>query len=117
MMWYGKEHGRAFWIRRLPFILLAVAAFVFIFGYVVMFLWNSILPGLLGVGTITYWQALGILVLSKILFGGFRGGHGHHHCNGHRHEWNEKWMHMNPEERDKMKADWRERCMHPSKDV
>jgi len=55
-----------------PFALLMFALFVF----VVMQLWNWLMPALFGLKLITYWQALGLLVLSKILFGGFRGGHG-----------------------------------------
>jgi len=79
MMCYSENRGKKFWIRRAIFIPIAIVAGVFIFGSLVMFLWNSILPAVLGVSIITFWQALGILVLSKILFGGFRGGHGHHH--------------------------------------
>jgi hypothetical protein len=54
------------------------------------------------------------LVLSKILFGGFKCGHGYHKC--HDHDWNEKWMHLSHEEREKMKAEWRGRCEHPTKE-
>jgi len=107
MMCYSENRGKKFWIRRAIFIPIAIVAGVFIFGSLVMFLWNSILPAVLGVSIITFWQALGILVLSKILFGGFRGGHGHHHK---AHEWHGRWMQMNPEEREKMKEEWRGRC-------
>ena len=113
MMCYGQERGRNFWIKRAIFIPIAIAAGVFIFGSAVMYLWNAILPAVLGISTITFWQALGILVLSKILFGGFRGGHGHPRFHGHSHEMREKWMHLNPEEREKMKAEWRGRCSQP----
>jgi Ca2+/H+ antiporter, TMEM165/GDT1 family len=112
MMCWNENRGRKFWIKRAIFIPLAIIAGVFIFGSLVMFLWNSILPAVLGVSAITFWQALGILVLSKILFGGFRGGHGH--MRGGR-EMHSKWMHMNPEEREKMKAEWRNRCGSPEK--
>ena len=55
-----------------PFIMLS---FVFIGGLAVMLLWNAILPAVLGVAALTYWQAIGILALSRLLFGGFhRGG-------------------------------------------
>lgn len=109
-MWYGQERGRKFWIRRTIFIPIAIAAGIFIFGSVVMLLWNGILPAVLGIHTITFWQAIGILVLSKILFGGFRGSHGHHKFQGEGNYWNGKWMHMSPEEREKMRAEWRSRC-------
>jgi len=94
---------------------IGIAAMVFLFGSVVMLLWNALLPGILGVGTITFWQALGILILSKILFGGFSSGHGHHRSD-HRsmHNMPGKWMHMSPEEREKMKSEWRSRCEKPA---
>jgi hypothetical protein len=112
MMCYGHERGRNFWIKRAIFIPIAIAAGVFIFGTAVMYLWNAIIPAVLGLGVITFWQAIGILVLSKILFGGFRGGHGHHNFHSHGREMREKWMHLTPEEREKMKSDWRGRCGH-----
>ncbi len=62
----------------------AVAAF----GWITMLLWNWLMPALFdgAVATISYWQAMGILVLSKILFSGFGGGKGHGHgCGGSHH--------------------------------
>ncbi len=53
----------------LPLVVLAVA----LFGFVLMKLWNWLMPELFGWREITFWQALGIFVLSKLLFGGFRG--------------------------------------------
>jgi len=105
----GEKRGKSFWIKRAIFIPIAIAAGIFLFGLVVMQLWNSILPAVLGVSTITFWQAIGILVLSKILFGGFKGGHGHPKFN-HGHDWHHKWMHMSTEEREKMKAEWKQKC-------
>ena len=110
MMCCGQERGRNWWIKRAIFIPIAIAAGVFIFGSVVMLLWNALLPAVFGIGTITFWQALGILVLSKILFGGFGGYHGHHKYHGHSHEWREKWMNMTPEEKEKLRTEWRGRC-------
>ena len=85
-------------------------AAILLFTAVVMGLWNAILPAVLGVKVITFIQALGILVLSKILFGGFRGGW----RGGHRHEWKqnmkEKWDTMTPEQREQFKAEWKNRC-------
>jgi Ca2+/H+ antiporter, TMEM165/GDT1 family len=113
MMCCNENRGKSFWIKRAIFIPIAIAAGVFIFGSLVMFLWNSILPAVFGISTITFWQALGILVLSKILFGGFKGGHGHSHSG---HHWRGKWMHLSPEEREKMKEEWRSRCNTPVKE-
>lgn len=113
MMCCGKERGKKFWIKRIILIPLAIVAGVLIFGAVVMMLWNSILPAVLGVSTITFCQALGILVLSKILFGGFKGSHCHSKFHGHKDH--EKWLQLTTEEREKMKSDWRDRCSHSEK--
>lgn len=111
----GQEPGNGSRIKKAVFIPIAIAAGIFIFGAVVMLLWNATLPAILNVGTITFWQALGILVLSKILFGGFGGGHRHPKYHADRHMWRDKWMQMSPEEREKMKAEWRSRCTPPVK--
>jgi len=93
--------GKAF-----MFFVLFIAG-VSLFTFIVMSLWNAILPAVLHVSTITFWQALGILVLSKILFGGFRGGwRGRHRM----HNMQQKFASMSPEEREKFKAEWRKRC-------
>jgi hypothetical protein len=54
---------------------LAIVLFTFIGGEAVKLLWNRLLPPLFGWPAVTFWQALGLLVLSRILFGGF-GRHG-----------------------------------------
>jgi hypothetical protein len=49
-------------------------------SYVVMLLWNHVVVSLAdGIHVIDYCHAVGLLILSRILFGGFRGRHGHHH--------------------------------------
>lgn len=74
-----------------------------VFSVVVMLLWNWILPPVFGITAINFWQAAGILVLSKILFGGF--GFGRHHVAGHQREHHnrlrERWINMSDEERNK----------------
>jgi hypothetical protein len=71
----------------LPLVIIGLA----VFGAIVMWLWNWLMPALFdGARAIGYWQALGLLLLSRILFGGFgRGGHGRH-CH-HDHRWRERW--------------------------
>lgn len=54
--------------------LMAFAAFALIIGCGIMWLWNWLMPSLFGLSTINYWQAVGMFVLAKILFGGF-GNH------------------------------------------
>lgn len=72
-------------------------------GYVVMALWNGLLPPILGVKTIHFWQAIGLLILSRILFGGFHHRHGR--CGSHRGRMHmlERWEQMTPEEREKFR--------------
>jgi len=79
----------------------AVVALIVIaaLGWVVMALWNGVIPAAFaGAHVIDYWHALGLLVLSRILFGGF---HGHGGWRGRRH-WR-RWEQMTPEEREKFK--------------
>lgn len=65
------------WLKKVPFVIGIGLLGVFAFSAIVMFLWNHILPGVIHVGSITIWQAAGILLLCKILFSGFKGRHGH----------------------------------------
>ncbi len=62
-------------------ILIAIVA-VAVFGFVVMALWNRLIPPIFGWHVITFWQAVGLLVLCKVLFGGFRGGGAGAGCTG-----------------------------------
>ena len=59
------------WKGKKPLLFLLVPIGIALMVWVVMYLWNAILPEVVGVTPITYWQAFGILILSKILFGGF----------------------------------------------
>lgn len=80
-------------------------------GWVVTGLWNWLIPSVFGLHTIGFWQALGLLVLARILFGGFRGGQGHRF--GRRRmmkQWAERWEKMTPEEREKFREGMRRRC-------
>ena len=80
--------------------LLAVAG-VAALGGVVMLLWNWLIPSLFfGAQPVSYCQALGVLVLSKILFGGFRGGCHHGRWGARR----QQWENMTPEEREQLKG-------------
>ncbi len=60
---------------KMRFIIIPIAglAFLFLVSYLVMLLWNHTLPDILGTQTITYWQAMALFFLCKILFG-FGGG-------------------------------------------
>jgi hypothetical protein len=94
-------------VRGLKFALFA-ALFVTIFSFVLMSLWNWLMPALFGWHVINFWQAVGILVLSKILFGGFRGRPGRHVY--WRRRMMERWEQMTPEEREKFRQGMRGGC-------
>ncbi|MGF6485610.1 hypothetical protein [Paraburkholderia sp. JPY419] len=82
---------------------LLVVVAITVLGLVVMTLWNWVMPALfVGARAIDFAHALGLLVLSRILFGGFRG---HGGWRGRRH-WR-KWEAMTPEEREHFQAAWR----------
>src|SRR5262245_31207631 len=80
---------------------LFVTIFIGVASYVVMLLWNWLAPTVFGGHAIGYWEAMGLFVLSKILFGGF-----HRHTAGHwrwRRRMMERWAQMTPEEREKLR--------------
>ncbi len=85
-------------LRVLAFVVVAIV----VAGFVVMSLWNWLIPPLVGWRTLTFAQAIGLLVLCRILFGGFRGrggpwGHG-------------RFRQMSPEERERFRQEMRSRC-------
>jgi uncharacterized membrane protein YgcG len=59
-------------------ILFGFMAFIFVGGIVVQWLWNWLLPDIFGLRRVTFWEALGLLALCRILFGGFGKGAGSH---------------------------------------
>jgi hypothetical protein len=82
--------GRAAWLL----------AAVPLLAYVVKLLWNAVATSAFtGARPVDYLQALGLLILSRILFGGFRGPPGWHR----RRQW-EKWQAMTPEERESFRG-------------
>src|ERR1700687_2422385 len=92
-----------------PMLILAMLIFAFIGSELVKLLWNWLAPELFGLRQITFWQALGLLALCRILFGGFGlGGGGHRHSRRRmdgrirervRERMAERWEQMTPEER------------------
>jgi len=97
--------------RKWIFVLAPIALVVFmgIVREVVMHLWNWLLPMLFGWHTVTFWQAIGLLVLCRILFGGF-GGHGHGRGARLRGKFDDRWNQLTPEERERLSHGWRGRC-------
>ena len=100
------------WIFLAPLAILGFLLFVALGGEVVLQLWNWLLPPLFGWRQITFWQALGMLVLCRILFGGF-GLHGSGRSNLRR-RMAERWEHMTPEEREKYRQGFRGRWGCPA---
>lgn len=94
---HGRERGRGVGRHRMGKGLVIGAVIFVALGLLVMSLWNALLPAILGVKAIGFWQALGILVLSRILFGGlgFRPG-----MFGAHRRMHERWMKMTPEQRE-----------------
>ena len=102
-------------------LLMSVAAAVF--GAAVMLLWNALLPQIFALPRIGYLQAVGLLVLTRLLFGGIGGwDHGGRralkegHLSGHGNKLREKWMNMSEEERkefiEKEKDFFKNRASH-----
>lgn len=84
-------------------ISIIVVAFLSLISFVVMTLWNNLLPEILNVNAITFWQAMGIFILCKILFGFGKGG-------GMGAPWmKNKCSTMSQEDREKFRSEMRER--------
>ena len=96
---------RLIWIA--PLAILGIALFIFIGGEVVRLLWNWLLPTLFGWREITFWQAVGLLALCRILF----RGTGWHNSgrSGLRRRMEERCGHMTPEERERFRQGMRRR--------
>src|SRR5271167_3147523 len=94
------------WI--VPAAIIGIALFIAIGGGIVMQLWNWLLPPLFGWRLLTFWQAIGMLALCRILFGGVSGRGFRRSYSGRRMA--ERWERMTPEEREKFRQGMRGRC-------
>lgn len=101
------------WIFLAPLAILGLLLFIALGGEVVLQLWNWLLPAIFGWPQITFWQALGILALCRILFGRF-GGHAHR--SNFRRRMAERCKRMTPEERERFQQGMRGRwgCVPPT---
>lgn len=101
--------NRHWLVRGLKFGVFAVIALGAV-GVVVMALWNWLAPDVFGGHAITFWQALGLFALARLLVGGLRGRGGHRmHW---RHRMAERWDAMSEEERAKVRDSMQHRCGH-----
>ncbi len=89
------------WIYIAPLAIVGILLFIALGGEVVRQLWNWLLPPLFGWREITFWQALGMLALCRILFGGF-GCRGSGRSNMRR-RMEERCERMTPEERERIR--------------
>ncbi len=104
MMWqhdhrFGVEskHGRMYRVVvHVAFGMIVAGLIAVVFGYFVMLLWNGVLPQVTAARSISYWQAVGLLLLARILVGGLKGhggrhGHGYRHGKGSWREYDQWW--------------------------
>jgi hypothetical protein len=92
-------------LKVIAFVVLGVT----VFGFVTRELWNWLMPSIFGLRMITFWQAIGLVLLGKILFGGVHK-HGHHGGRGWKRHMESRWATMSEEEREKFRAGMRGRC-------
>jgi hypothetical protein len=90
-----------------PIALAGMILFAFLGGEVVKLLWNWLMPALFDWRPITFWQAIGLLALCRILFGGF-GGRGMAGSNMRR-RMSGRWQQLTPEQRDRFRDAFRHR--------
>ena len=101
-MWMTRRRR---WIFIAPLALAGMVLFVFLGTAIVQLLWNWLLPSLFGIREITFWQALGVLALSRILFGrfGIRSSPGWYARRKIEERLAERWERMTPEERERFR--------------
>ncbi|MBN2040483.1 MAG: hypothetical protein JW864_10595 [Spirochaetes bacterium] len=83
----------------------------FLFGYLVQLLWNWLMPGIFGLGTISYWQGFGLFLLAKFLFGGFKGHDYHSRKTADSSKWTKhrSIRHWSPDKLKKFFRYWDEK--------
>lgn len=106
-MYAHRSYRRRFWAFGLGILVLIALA-----GFIVQTLWNYILPGVIGVGVLTYAQALGLLILSRLLLGGW-GYRGPSHWR--KPLFNPRWMQMTEEEKARFSEHWKKHCDYPQR--
>jgi hypothetical protein len=105
---------KPWWIAKISKMVVFVAVGTTVLGLVVMLLWNALIPDLFRGPELTFWQAVGLLVLSHILL---RGWGRWRYANGWRHDrwrnrFEQKLAAMTPEDREKLREEWHRRCGH-----
>jgi len=102
---------KGIWIGRAAKFVVLVALAITGFGWLVMSLWNALIPAIFQGPVITFWQAIGLLVLTRLLFAGFRPWSSYRQ---HRRHWQKRWeakmASLTPEEREKIRLAYEKRC-------
>lgn len=103
---------RGYWMVK--FLLMGLVALGLI-GLITQALWNWLVPDLFGGPVVTFWQTLGLLLLSKIIFWTFGrgGGHWRHRTGPWAGYWSQKWQQMSPEERERLRTKMKEKWCSP----
>ena len=103
---------KTWWVIKIIKGIIFVSIAILAFGSIVMGLWNALVPDLFHGPALTFWQAIGLLILTHLLFrgiGGFGRGHGWHRGRW-RQRFEEKLATMTPAEREKFKEEYSRRC-------
>ena len=95
-------------MKRKPLFILIPITLFFAVGGIVMLLWNWLIPVIFGFKAISYIQALGLFLLSRILLGSF--GFGNKKPSFGNPKFREKMLNMTDEERQQFKEEWKSRC-------
>jgi hypothetical protein len=96
------------WVMRGVAVVILALVVLGLVGLAVMLLWNAVVPAVFHGPLLQYWQAVGLLILSRLLVGGLRGRGWHGGWRGRR--WRERWEQMSPEERAQMRERFMSRC-------
>ena len=104
--------NRSFWLKKAVKFVFFAALFVAAAGFVTMSLWNWLMPMVFHLPALTFWQTLGLLVLSRILTGGFgRGGrNGWARGRAWKRQVQQRMEAFSPAEREKFRQQMRSRC-------
>ena len=107
----GESSKRSFNAKRMLFFFIFGLLFILVIPFILMWLWNSVVPEVTRFSSINYKQALLLFILSRLLFGGFRfGNNGQRPFGGRGPDREKKWQNMSDEERLQLKEAWKKRC-------
>ena len=97
---------KRYWVFKAGKMIVLFVGFILLAGVAVMFLWNALIPTIFDGARITLIQALGLLILARILVGGrWRSGFGWHRGSHWRKRWESRIANLSPEERKKWKEE------------